>query len=253
MTIDFRSRLTNRETLVGTLLSLPVPALAEIASDAGLDWLFLDMEHGAIEAGDVAHLIRALGETCAAIVRVPENREIWIKKVLDSGADGLIIPHVNTGDEAARAVRWAKFPPAGGRSVGFTRANRYGTKLREDLGSANATTAVIAQVEHVDAVRNIEDILSIAGIDAVFIGPYDLSASLGKPGEIGAPDVREAIETVKRACLAEKIPLGIFARDLDRASEALQEGYAFICSGIDVDLFAAGMGEIAAALGRCPR
>jgi 2-dehydro-3-deoxyglucarate aldolase/4-hydroxy-2-oxoheptanedioate aldolase len=252
MTKNFRGRLTGGDPLIGTLLSLPVPALAEIAADAGFDWLFLDMEHGAIGPEDLPGFIRAAGGAAAAVVRVPENREIWIKKALDSGADGLIIPHVNTGEEAARAVGWAKFSPQGGRSVGFTRANRYGVKFQEDIDSANRTTAVIAQVEHIDGVGNIGDILGVSGIDAIFVGPYDLSASLGKPGDLAAPDVREAIGTVKQACFAAKKPLGIFARDVGRSAEALKEGYSFVCSGIDVDLFVSGTAAIVTALRRCP-
>jgi 2-dehydro-3-deoxyglucarate aldolase len=253
MANNFRARLASGEALIGTLLSLPVPALAEIAADAGFDWLFLDMEHGAIGITELSGLVRAAGGSSAAVVRIPETREMWIRYALDSGADGVIVPHVNTGEEAARAVRWAKFPPRGERSVGFSRANRYGTRFQSDIESANQTTAIIPQVEHIDAVRNIEEIAAVPGIDAVFIGPYDLSASMGKPGEISAPDVHEAIETVKRSCRARRIPLGIFARDLARSAEAVKEGYSFVCSGIDVDLFAASLGGILSALKRCPR
>ncbi len=252
MTKDFRSRLAGGQSLIGTLLSLPTLALAEIAADAGFDWVFIDMEHGAIGTADLPGFICAAGDSCAAVVRVPENREIWIKKALDSGADGLIIPHVNTSDEAARAVDWARFSPQGGRSVGFTRANRYGTRFEEDISSANRTTALIVQVEHIEAVRNLAEILSVPGLDGVFIGPYDLSASLGKPGQISDPEVHEALETVKRSCLTRKIPLGLFARDLARSAEALEEGYSFVCCGIDVDLFVTSLGGIVSALKRCP-
>ena len=99
----------------------------------------------------------------------------------------------------------------GGRSVGFSRANRYGARFQEHVETANAGTVVVAQVEHIDGVRAIESILGVAGVDAVFIGPYDLSASLGKPGRIEDPDVREAIRTVASACAAKKVPVGIFA------------------------------------------
>jgi 2-keto-3-deoxy-L-rhamnonate aldolase RhmA len=173
MSDNFRNRLLRGERLIGTLLSLPSPELVEIASDAGFDWLFFDMEHGALEARDIQRLVQAAREPCAPLVRVPENREMWIKKALDTGAAGIIIPHVNSAEDAARAVHWSKYPPEGGRSVGFSRSNRYGTRFQESVESANAETVVIAQVEHIDGIRAIEAILDCSGVDAVFIGPYD--------------------------------------------------------------------------------
>lgn len=237
MSDNFRDRLLRGDRLIGTLLSLPSPELAEIASDAGFDWLFLDMEHGALEARDILRMVQAAREPCAPLVRVPENREIWIKKALDTGAAGIIIPHVNSAEDAAKAVHYGKYPPEGGRSVGFSRSNRYGTRFQESVESANAETVVIAQVEHIDGVRAIEAILDVSGVDAVFIGPYDLSASLGKPGRIQDLDVRESIRSVAAACARRKVPAGIFALDVAGAVKALEEGYSLVCSGIDVGLF----------------
>ncbi len=237
MSARFRDRLLRGDRLIGTLLSLPSPELVEIASDAGFDWLFLDMEHGALEARDVLRLVQAAREPCAPLVRVPENREMWIKKALDTGAAGIIVPHVNSAEDATRAVHWSKYPPEGGRSVGFSRSNRYGTRFQESVESANVETVVIAQVEHIDGVRVIEAILDVSGVDAVFIGPYDLSASLGKPGRIQDPDVREALQAVAAACAQRKVPAGIFAVDIPGALKALEEGYRLVCSGIDVGLF----------------
>jgi len=237
MSARFRDRLLRGDRLIGTLLSLPSPELVEIASDAGFDWLFLDMEHGALEARDILRLVQAAREPCAPLVRVPENREMWIKKALDTGAAGIIVPHVNSAEDATRAVHWSKYPPEGGRSVGFSRSNRYGTRFQESVESANVETVVIAQVEHIDGVRAIEAILDVSGVDAVFIGPYDLSASLGKPGRIQDPDVREALRAVAAACAQRNVPAGIFAVDIPGALKALDEGYRLVCSGIDVGLF----------------
>lgn len=234
----FRERLRRGDRLVGTLLGLPSPDLAEIASDAGFDWLFIDMEHGALEIRDVLRMVQAVRGPCAPVVRVPEQSEMWVKKVLDTGAAGLIVPHVNSAGEAARAVHWAKYPPEGGRSVGFSRANRHGARFQENVETANAETAVVAQVEHVDGVRAIEGILAVAGIDAVFIGPYDLSASLGKPGRIQDPDVREAIRAVAAACARAKVPVGVFSVGVAGALKALEEGYTLVCAGIDSGLYA---------------
>ncbi len=250
---DFRACLSRGEPLIGTILSLPSPELAEIAADAGFDWLFLDMEHGCLDIKDVQRMVQAVRPPCVPVVRVPSNEEVWIKKALDTGAGGLIIPHVNSGDEAAAAVRRAKYPPEGGRSVGFTRANRFGLRFQDHVGAANQTTAVIAQIEHIDGVRNIQNILDTPGIDSVFIGPYDLSASLGKPGRTQEEDVRETIEAVRRACASRQIPAGIFAPDIPSSEKAIQNGYSLICTGIDIGLYTAAAGGIIAALKRLPR
>jgi 2-dehydro-3-deoxyglucarate aldolase/4-hydroxy-2-oxoheptanedioate aldolase len=237
MSAPFRDRLLTGERLVGTLLSLPAPQLAEIASAAGFDWLFLDMEHGALEGSDVLRLVQAARGPCACLVRVPENREMWIKKALDTGAAGIIVPHINTAAEAAQAVRWAKYPPLGDRSVGFSRANLYGARFQQNVDTANAETVVVAQVEHIDGVRAIESIAGVAGVDAVFIGPYDLSASMGKPGRIEDGDVREAIGRVASVCRAVKVPVGIYAGGLPAAAKALADGYTLVCAGIDIGLY----------------
>ena len=245
---SFRERLLRGDRLVGTILTLPASELAEIASAAGLDWLFLDMEHGPIDPGDLVRMIQAAREPCASVVRVPENEEMWIKKALDSGAAGVIIPRVNSAVEAARAVHWAKYPPEGGRGVGFSRANLYGVRFQEHVDTANRTAAVIIQVEHIDAVRAIDDILAVPGVDAVFIGPYDLSASLGKPGCIQDGDVRKAIAAVRTACSRKQTPIGIFSGDIAGSAKALAEGYTLVCSGVDIGLFSNAAAEIVKCL-----
>ncbi len=252
MTSNFRDRLRAGEPLVGTLLSLPSPELAEIAAQAGFDWLFLDMEHGNLEASEAMRMIQAAGDACPCVVRVPENAEMWTKKALDAGAAGVIVPRVNTRDEAARLIHWAKFPPQGGRSVGFTRANRYGASFQEHVETANAAIAVIPQVEHIEGVRNIELMISVPGIDAIFIGPYDLSASLGKPGAIGDPEVREAMAAVHSACVRQRVAIGIFSGDIPGAAKALAEGYTLVCAGIDIALYARAAREIVRSLKPAP-
>ena len=237
MSPSFRDRLRQGERLIGTLLSLPSPELAEIASAAGFDWLFLDMEHGALDPGDILRLVQATREPCTCLVRVPENTEMWIKKALDSGAAGIIVPHVNSAAEAGQAVRWAKYPPQGGRSVGFSRANLYGARFQENVETANAKTVVVAQVEHIDGVRAIAPILAVPGLDAVFVGPYDLSASLGKPGRVRDADVSEAIARVTAACSTAQVPAGIFAAGAPAAAKAIEDGCSLVCVGIDTGLY----------------
>jgi 2-keto-3-deoxy-L-rhamnonate aldolase RhmA len=195
------------------------------------------MEHGALQPGDIVRLLQALRGPCAGLVRVPENREIWIEKALDAGAAGLIVPHVNSAAEAARAVRSAKYPPLGERSVGFSRANLYGARFQADVETANDETVVVAQVEHIDAARAIKSIVGVAGVDAVFIGPYDLSASMGKPGRLQDPDVREAVDTVIGACREAKVPAGIFAAAPPASARAFEAGCTLVCCGIDIGLY----------------
>jgi 2-dehydro-3-deoxyglucarate aldolase/4-hydroxy-2-oxoheptanedioate aldolase len=239
MTVNFKERLQRRDRLIGTILTLPVPELAEICSDAGFDWLFLDMEHGLLDPSDVQRICQVVGDRCACLARIPVNEEVWIKKVLDVGVAGLIVPLVNTPDEAARAVRQSKYPPEGNRSVGITRAHQYGATFQEYVNSANQQTAVIIQVEHIKSVQNLEKILEVSDVDALFVGPYDLSASLGKPGQIFDEEVQQAILRVKTACAERNFPVGIFARDAETGKAALEAGYTLVAVGLDSILFSA--------------
>lgn len=244
MTWDFQARLRKREPLIGTLLSLPSPELAEIASEAGFDWLFLDMEHGNLDATVVLRMIQAVKRSCACVVRIPKNETIWTTKALDSGADGLIIPHVNSAGEAAEAVRNSKYPPEGNRSVGFSRASGYGRRFQDEVQKANRRTAIIVQIEHIAGVGHIDAILDVKGVDAAFIGPYDLSASLNMPGRIQDQDVQKAMERVKEACSRRGLPAGIYAGDISSARKAFDDGYSFVCSGIDITLYAGAVDRI---------
>lgn len=237
MSAEFKERLKAGERLVGILLSLPAPELAEIAADAGFDWLFLDMEHGLLDAADVRRIAQAAGGRCPCLVRVPANEETWTAKALDAGVAGLIFPHLNTAEEAGEIVRTCRYAPEGTRSVGIARAQGYGARFEEYLAAANSQTTLVAQVEHIEAVRNIEGILAVPGIDAAFVGPYDLSASLGKPGRVADPDVREAIGLVRRACEARGAAAGIFAGDVEAAKRTLEQGFTLVCVMTDVTLF----------------
>lgn len=220
------------------LLSLPSPEMAEIFAAAGFDWLFVDMEHGLLDFASVQRLIQAAGEACPCIVRVPNNEAVLIAKALDTGAAGVIVPHVNSVEEARAAVQAARYPPAGERSIGAARAQGYGGRLADAIAHDNARTLLVAQVEHVDAVRAIDRITAVPGVDAIFIGPFDLSASMGKPGEIAAPDVQEAIGIVTAACAARALPCGIFVVDGSAARCAAEAGHSLVCAGTDTLLVA---------------
>lgn len=230
---NFRKRLLKGDLLTGTVVSLSCPQIAELLSRSGFDWLFIDGEHGALSIGDIQLLLQAAQPHCSCVVRVAANDEVHVKQALDTGVDGIIAPLVNDAATAARVVAWAKYPPLGQRSVGIARAQGYGFAFSEYVGRANTDVAVIIQVEHIDAVAKITSILEVGGVDGVFIGPYDLSASMGKPGNIHDPDVLRQIETVRQACLKRRTALGIFGVDAAAAQPFLKQGYTLIAVGMD--------------------
>jgi 2-dehydro-3-deoxyglucarate aldolase len=230
---DFRARLKRGDRLLGTMVTLPSAATAEIIAGLGFDWLFVDGEHGPLETADLAAILQVAGQRTACIVRVPEAAEVPIKKVLDLGADGIIVPQVNTAEQAASVVRFARYAPEGARGVGLARAHGYGQRFGEYLAAANREVAVIVQAEHALAVENIDAIVRVPGIDAVLLGPYDLSASLGKMGRIDDPVVVDAIRRVTDACQAASMPLGYFGVTAAAVRPYLAQGYTLIVAGVD--------------------
>src|SRR5512139_3165505 len=214
MNLSFRQRLKDREALVGTIVSLGSPEVAEVLSAAGFDWLFIDAEHSPLDALAIQRILHGAGST-PCLVRLARGDEVSIKKALDVGAAGIIAPMVNSAGQAAQVVRWAKYAPLGTRGVGVGRAHGYGFKFQEYVSTANDETVVVVQAEHIDAVNSIEAIVQVPGVDAVLIGPYDLSASLGRLGEVTHPDVVSAVERVTQTCRAANMPLGIFGMTAD--------------------------------------
>lgn len=246
----FRSRLLGRERLIGTILSIPSPALAEMCADAGFDWLFVDMEHGALDLHDVERIAQAVNGRAACVVRVPTNDRVWIGKVLDLGVSGIIIPQVNSAEQAQRAVLAAKYPPQGERGVGAWRASRYGAELNDYLKRANDETAIVVQIEHVDAVKNVQAIANVAGVDALLIGPFDLSGSFGKPGRIADDDVQAAITRVRDTALARPMPVSIYCPTLEMAQRAQAEGYSLMLVSSDTSMFSRAARELLRDLNR---
>jgi 2-keto-3-deoxy-L-rhamnonate aldolase RhmA len=231
---SFQQRLKQSDLLIGTFMTLPSPEIAEIFAESGIDWLFVDMEHTTLDIEDVQRILQAVGEKCACIVRVPSKNEAWLKKVLDAGADGVIVPHVNTADEVRHIVKTCLYPPDGSRSIGLSRAQKYGLQFEEYVENANQTVAIIPQVEHIDGVQNIAEIINVPGISAIFIGPYDLSGSLGKLGEIKDPQVQNSIADIKDACTQAGLPVGIFCMNSEAASSHIENGFTLITVGMDI-------------------
>jgi 2-dehydro-3-deoxyglucarate aldolase len=221
---DFRARLRRGERLLGTMVTLPAPEVAELMAAVGFDWLFLDAEHGVFDAHTLQAMLQGAGVATPCVVRVPAAVEVPIKQALDIGAAGIIAPQVNSAAQAEQVVSWAKYSPAGTRGVGVGRAHGYGLRLGEYLATANDLTVVIVQAEHRDAVANIEAIVRVAGIDAVLVGPYDLSASLGRMGQVDHPDVVAAIDHVTVVCRQVGVPLGIFGVSAQAVLPYLDKG-----------------------------
>lgn len=233
----FKKRLARGDVQIGTIVTLPLPEIGEIYTRAGFDWLFVDLEHSALSVRDAQTILQAASPT-PCIVRVPAVDETWIKKALDIGASGLVVPMIRSAGDAARVVQLSKYPPDGIRGVGLARAHGYGATFQDYVSTANNGIAVIIQIEHIDAVNHIEEIAAVKGIDGWFVGPFDLSASMGKPGSTTAPDVLDAIGRVKEAAKRAKVPRGIYCSTVEAAATYIREGYAFLVVGIDTVLIA---------------
>jgi 2-dehydro-3-deoxyglucarate aldolase/4-hydroxy-2-oxoheptanedioate aldolase len=247
MHAEFCRRLRQRDVLIGTIVSLDSIAVVEIVAGSGFDWLFIEAEHAPTGIAALERLLVAARDT-PCLVRLPNHEPTWIKRALDLGAAGIIVPQVNSVGEAQAIAQAARFTPAGERGLGVCRANGYGYATGEYIANANAGTAVIVQAEHIDAVDNASSIASIDGIDGVFIGPYDLSASMGVPGEITHPEVREAIETVRAAFAAVGKPCGYFGTDPADVKARIASGFNLAACSVDVLLLRAGATALAADL-----
>ena len=233
-----RHLLYANEPALGTFMALGSTLGAEQLAHAGFDWLVIDQEHGAIDATLTQSLLQAISTTeTVPLIRVPQNGGDWIKRALDAGAYGVIVPMVNTREEAEAAVQAAKYPPLGSRSIGGSRTRLYGGN--DYVERANEEILLIAQIEHRVGVENARDILSVEGVDAYFIGPGDLCASLGLPNswDPDYPEYWAAIEKVRQAGLATGKPGGIHA-SANRVPQMLEKGYRFIAIGFDISFMA---------------
>lgn len=234
MAASLKDALRQSKPLIGTLLTTASPEVAEVLALAGFDWLFIDLEHGSLSIQDAQRAIQAVAGRSYTVVRVPDTTGENVKRVLDIGCDGIIAPHVNTASHALRIVALAKYPPLGERSVGLGRAQGYGLTFADYIATANARTVVIVQIEHQDAVANADEILRVQGIDAIFVGPYDLSGSMGILGQVSDARVLEAIEKVRESCAAANTPFGIYCAGAEQASAAITTGARLVAVGTDL-------------------
>ncbi len=234
-----KEKISAGNASIGTWMSMGHESIAEIMATAGYDWVVIETEHTAIDNSEALRLIMAIeGKGCVPLVRLAWNDPIQAKAVLDSGAAGVLVPMVNSREEAQMAVDAVRYPPLGKRGVGLARAQGYGQAFTEYVRAANDHGLLIVQIEHIDAVKNIDEILSVKGIDGTFIGPYDLSMSMGIPGELDHPDIQAAKHKVLEATLAHGLVPGIHLVHPDLAVQELPvciaAGYRFIALGTDI-------------------
>ena len=234
--MSLKTKLQNNQLTLGSWVTIGHQSVVEIMATGGFDWLTLDLEHSVIDLTMAQNLIAHIQHNgAAALVRVSKNEEVVIKRVMDAGADGVIVPMINSAEDAAQAVSFVKYPPEGKRGVGLARAQKYGTGFDTYKKWLHEESVVIAQIEHIKAVENIYDILDVKGIDGIMIGPYDLSGSMGHPGEYDREDVQAAIKRVEEACKAKNKPLGFHVILPDHAlvKEKIEKGYRFLAFSLD--------------------
>lgn len=242
--MTLKDKLRRGDSTIGTWLTLAHPALAEMAARAGFDWVAIDLEHSSITLRECEDLIRVLdlaGTT--PLVRLTANDPDLIKRVMDSGARGVIVPSVSTLEEAELAVEAVHYPPRGRRGVGLARAHGYGADFAGYLKRLKKEAVVVAMIENAQGVENAERILDVDGIDAYFLGPYDLSASLGPTGDVSHSKVENAIARVRAAARRTGKPGGLHVIEPDPGAlrRRLKEGFRFIAYSLDTRVYDAAM------------
>jgi 2-dehydro-3-deoxyglucarate aldolase len=232
---EIRNKLSNDESSIGSWMQIPNSSIAEIMGQSGYDWIAVDMEHGSIDINQLPDVFRALelGNTLP-LARLSEGSSKNCKQVLDAGAGGVIIPMVESADELEFLRDSCRWPPAGRRGVGFSRANLFGSLFKEYSIEAQSPL-LIAMIESIKAVNNLEDILKVSGLDAIFIGPYDLSASLGITGKFDHSNYLKTIDTIRSLAQKYSIPCGIHIVEpnVGDLHNKINEKYQFIAYSID--------------------
>jgi 2-dehydro-3-deoxyglucarate aldolase len=250
---SLRQRLLAGETMIGSWINSGSPIVAELMASCGFDFLCVDVEHSAVDLPQTQQLFQAIRsghQDCAAMVRLHGVDYALVKRYLDAGASGVVAPLVRTREEAMLLVQAAKYPPEGLRGVGFCRANDYGLRLEDECARANDEILLAVQIEHIEAVRNIDAILSVPGIDAAFIGPYDLTASMGITAQFDHPDYLASREAILRGCEKHNVVPGIHVvpPDPGEAKARIAEGYRFLAYSLDITMLTTACTEGLAAL-----
>lgn len=242
----FKRALAQKNRQIGLWCSLCSPIAGEIVSHSGFDWLLLDTEHSPNEVPDVLALLQAAqGSDVSCVVRPAVNDPVLIKRFLDIGAQTLLIPFVQTADEARKAVEATRYPPAGIRGVtGSGRASRYG-RVKDYFKKASDEIGVLVQIETQQALAQLEAIAEVEGVDGVFIGPNDLAASFGHLGNWQHPDVQDALKDAGERLKRLGVPAGILTPHEEEARRFITWGYSFVAVGADIGLLARAADSLA--------
>ena len=231
-----KEKLRGGEVALGGWIMIGHPAVAELLAGEGFDWICVDLEHTCCDYSTFRDIALALkGTGCDLLARLQGCDPVQAKRVLDIGADGIIVPGVNCREEAELAVGMAKYPPEGFRGASLSRATDYGRNFEAYWAAHNESVLVAVMLEHARAVENADEILSTRGIDAAFIGPYDLSASMNLAGQLDHPQVQEAQRKILASCRRHGVPPGLHVvlPDAAQLQRSLQEGYRFVACSVD--------------------
>ena len=251
----FASKLRAREPVAGVWTQIGHPVVAEVLADE-FDFVVLDGEHSENDVSDLAALVRAVDAAAgdaAPVVRVSEANRAEIRRVLDFGPEGIVVPQIETVEEAREAVAAARYPPDGVRGVAGGRASEYGRNLEEYVDTANESVATIIQVETPSLVEDVDEVVEIDGLDALFVGPADLSARLGCFGEFDGDSFRRAIDRIVDAAAGTDVVVGTLATTLDTVDSRLDWGMDFLALGTDVGYLKRSAAEFTDAYDRTLR
>jgi 2-keto-3-deoxy-L-rhamnonate aldolase RhmA len=239
LTNPVKDRLRQGLPSVGNWISLPSASVAEVISAYQPDWLVFDTEHGPAGWERVEDLVRAVkGTEVVPFVRIVNNDPGLFKQAFDRGAFGAVVPMVNTPEQARAAVGWSKYPPDGIRGVAGSRVNRYGLDLPDYFARWNDLVLVVLQIETPEALDNVEAIAAIPGVDVLFVGPNDLSASLGVFRQFGHPEFGRALDRVLAATRRHGIAAGYMASTADEVLQRIDQGFRFVSAGSDTRMLA---------------
>jgi len=235
--VELKTKLRNREKIFAAWTSIAHPSITEIFTRSGVDFVGIDIEHSTITQEQSQRIIAASqagGTLC--LPRIASHNMEMIKRLLDSGADGIIVPMVSTPEDVERLVSWCKYPPKGRRSFGIARGQGYGFDFAEYTSTWNDVSSLIVQIESIEGVQNIEAILANDDVDGAMIGPYDLSGSLGIPGKLDHPSVMESAKKVIDACagLGKACGTQVIEPDSENVSKAFDDGYTFVVLASDI-------------------
>ena len=244
MSKTLKARMRAGEATVGSWITLGHCAIAEIMAKAGFDWLVVDLEHSTISIERAGELIRTIDQSgVVPLVRLTSNDADLAKRLLDAGAHGIIVPMVNSVEEARHAVAMVRYAPEGTRGVGLARAQGYGAGFKDYLAwQRDEPPVVIVQIEHAKALDSLDAILAVPGVDGFFVGPYDLSCSLGRPGDFAHPAFLDAMARIRQAGIDRGLPGGmhIVEPDAPALKRALADGHRFIAYSVDIRILDVG-------------